>query len=84
MQRAVVTIDEVEGKRVQRLLLEEPYAGSHELYMIVEFDDDTEVLFEINCQPLIGIRYIARTATGILRPIIKAKSGSIRSLVEER
>ena len=45
---AVLVIDEATGKRISRLILAEPYPNSQETYLVVEFDDDTEIEIDID------------------------------------
>jgi hypothetical protein len=83
-QRAVLMLDELTGRRIRRLCLEEPYPKSQEVYLRVEFDDETESLIEVNCRPWFVIRHLAREANGELEPVKKQTQGSIRSLAKAR
>ena len=49
-QRAVLVLDEATGKRISRLWLAEPYPKSQAVYLTIEFDDETEILIEVECQ----------------------------------
>ncbi len=84
VNRAVLEIDEAMGKRVRRLLLEEPYPNSHQIYLAIEFDDQTEVLIEVNCSPCFEITHLARDAKGELAPVKKPIFGALRSLVKKK
>jgi hypothetical protein len=81
-KRAVLVMDEVTGKRIRRLSLAEPYPKSQEIYLTIEFDDETEILIEVGCRPRFGITHLARDTHGELEPIKKSMHGSIRSLVK--
>jgi hypothetical protein len=71
-------------KRIRRLSLAEPYPKSQEVYLTIEFDDETEILIEVNCRPWFAIRHLARGADGELEPVKKTRQGSIRSLAKGR
>ena len=79
-KRAALVLNEVAGKRISRLTLEEPYPKSHEVYIAIEFEDKTELVIEVYCHPLFDIRHLARNAEGELEPVKKSMRGSIRSL----
>jgi len=79
-KRAVLMIDEAAGKRIRRLSLAEPYPKSHEIYLTIEFDDETEILIEVECRPCFGITHLARDTHGELGPVKKSIHGSIRTL----
>ena len=81
-KRAVLAIGEATGKRVRRVSLAEPYPKSHEVYLTIEFDDETEILIEVECRPAFAITHLARNANGELEPVKEPMSGSIRSLVK--
>jgi hypothetical protein len=82
--RAVLVIDEATGKRISRLCLAEPYPKSQEVYLTIEFDNETEILIELNCRSWFAIRHLARDANGELEPVKKPTQGSIRSLAKGR
>jgi hypothetical protein len=82
--RAVLVLDEATGKRISRLCLAEPYPKSQEVYLTIEFDDETEILIEVNCRPWFAIKHLARDAHGELEPVKKSTHGSIRSLTKSR
>jgi len=79
-RRAALVLNEVTGKRISRLTLEEPYPNSHEVYIAIKFDDETEILIEVDSRPFFDIRHLARNAEGELEPVKKSMRGSIRSL----
>ena len=81
---AELVIDEATGKQVRRLVLEEPFPESREVYIAIEFEDETEILIEVDCHPLFDIRHFARNATGELEPTNQSMRGVIRSLVRGR
>jgi hypothetical protein len=83
-KRAVLVPDEATGKRIRRLSLAEPYPKSQEIYLTIEFDDETEILIEVECRPWFGITHLARDAHGELEPVKESMDGSIRSLVKGR
>jgi hypothetical protein len=80
--RAVLVLDEATGKRISRLCLAEPYPKSQEVYLTIEFDDETEILIEVNCRPRFCIRHLVRDAQGELELVKKPTQGSIRSLAK--
>jgi hypothetical protein len=82
VKRAVLVMEEAAGKRIRRLSLAEPYPKSHEIYLTVEFEDETEILIEVGCVPCFGITHLARDARGELEPIKKPMRGSMRMLVK--
>ncbi|WP_213804992.1 hypothetical protein [Granulicella sp. dw_53] len=83
-KRAVLVIDEAEGKRIRQLSLAEPYPRSQDIYLTVEFDDETEILIEVGCRPWFGITHLARDAHGELEPVKQPLRGSIRSLTKQK
>jgi hypothetical protein len=83
-KRAVLVIDEAAGKRIRQLCLAEPYPKSHEIYLTIEFDDETEILIEVGCSSSFGITHLARDTHGELEPVMESTYGSIRSLVKGR
>ena len=82
VKRAVLVMEEAAGKRIRRLSLAEPYPKSHEIYLTVEFEDETEILIEVGCVPTFGITPLARNARGELEPIKKPMRGSMRLLAK--
>lgn len=83
-KRAVLVLNEAAGKRINRLTLEEPYPQSHEVYIAIEFEDETEILIEVDCRPVFDIRHLARNTDGELEPVKKSIRGSIRSLASDK
>lgn len=83
-KRAVLVLDEAAGKRISRLTLEEPYPKSHEVYIVIEFEDKTEILIEVDCRPVFDIRHLVRNIDGELEPVKKSIRGSIRSLASDK
>lgn len=81
-KRAVLVVEEAAGKRVRRLSLSEPYPRSREIYLAVEFEDETEILIEVGGVPFFELTHLARGASGELEPIRKPRRGSIRKLVK--
>jgi len=81
-KRAVLVMDEAMGKRIRRLYLAEPYPKSHEVYLTIEFDDETEILIEVECRPWFVITHLARDRHGELEPVKESIRGSIRSLAK--
>ena len=82
-KRAVLVVEEAAGKRIRRLSLSEPYPKSREIYLTVEFEDETEIMIEVGCLPTFGITHLAHDAHGELQPIKKPMRGSIRMLVKD-
>lgn len=83
-KRAVLVMDEATGKRIRRLSLAEPYPKSPEVYLTIEFDDETEILIEVECRPWFGITHLVRDTHGELGPVKESMHGSIRSLAKGR
>jgi hypothetical protein len=81
-QRAVLVLDEATGKRIRRLSLAEPYRQSIEVYLTIEFEDETEILIEVGCRPWFDIKHLDRDSHGELEPVKKPTQGSIRALVK--
>jgi hypothetical protein len=81
-RRAVLVIGEATDKRIRQLCLAEPYPNSHEIYLTIEFDDETEILIEVGCSSLFGITHLTRNTSGELQPLKASIHGSIRSLVK--
>ena len=82
-RRAVLVMDEATGKRIRRLCLAEPYPKSQEVYLTIEFDDETELLIEIECRPWFGIKHLVPDKDGELEPVKESMHGSIRSLAKD-
>jgi len=83
-KRAMLVIDEATGKRIRRLSLAEPYPKSREIYLTIEFDDETEILIEVECRPCFGITHLALDPHGEMGPVKDSTHGSIRSLAKGR
>ena len=81
-RRAVLSVDEVTGKRIRRMCLEEPYPQARDGYLTIEFDDGTSLLIEVVCRPCFGITHLSRDAHGELEPLKKPIRGAIRSLAK--
>ena len=81
-KRAMLVIDEATGKRIRRLSLAEPYPKSQEIYLTIEFDDETEILIEVECGPCFAITQLARDTHGEMGPVKESIHGSIRSLAK--
>jgi hypothetical protein len=79
-KRAVLVIDDATGKRIRRLSLAEPYPKSQEIYLTIEFDDETEILIEVECRPWFGITHLVRGTHGEMGLVKESMHGSIRSL----
>jgi hypothetical protein len=82
-RRAVLVTDEATGKRIRRLCLAEPYPKSHEVYLTIEFDDETELLIEIECRPWFGIKHLVPDTDGELETVKESMHGAIRSLAKD-
>jgi hypothetical protein len=81
-KRAALVIDGATGKRIRRLSLAEPYPKSREIYITLEFDDETEILIEVECLPCFGITHLVRDPHGEMAPVKEPTHGSIRSLAK--
>jgi hypothetical protein len=53
-------------------------------YLAIEFDDETEILIEVECRPWFGITHLARDTHGELEPVKESMHGAIRSLAKDR
>ena len=83
-QRAILALDEGTGKRIRRLCLAEPYPKSREIYLTIEFDDETEILIEVDCRSWFSVTHLARDTHGELEPVKQSTRGSIRSLAKQK
>ena len=81
-KRAVLVIREATGKRIRRLSLAEPYLNSHNIYISIELDDETEVLIEVESRPYFSIMQLARNSHGELEPVKEPIRGTLRSLIK--
>ena len=81
-KRAELVIAEATGKRIRQLVLAEPYAGSHDLYLTVECDDETEILIELNCSLFFAVSPLSKNKHGDLTATGRRRKGSIQSLVK--
>jgi len=81
-KRAVVEISEATGKRIRRVCLEEPFPKSHNIYISIELDDETEILIEVESRPYFSIMHLARDLHGELEPVKEPIRGDLRSLVK--
>ena len=82
--RAVLVISEAAGKRVRELSLAEPFANSHNIYASIEFDDETNVVIEVESRPYFSIMHFVRDARGDIEPVKEPVRGMLRSLVKTR
>lgn len=82
--RAVLVIPEAEGKRVRQLSLGEPFANSKNIYISIEFEDQTDILIEVESRPYFSIMHFARDSHGELEPMKEPIRGNLRSLVKGR
>jgi hypothetical protein len=83
-KRVVLVMEEAAGKRIRRLSLSEPYPKSHEIYLTVEFEDETEILIEVGCRPWFRITDLVRDPDGELKPVKESTCGAIHSLAKKR
>ncbi len=81
-KRAVLEISEATGKRIRRICLEEPFPKSHDIYISIEFDDETEILIEVESRPYFSIMHLARDLHGELEPVKEPIRGDLRLLVK--
>jgi len=77
-------ISEATGKRIRRVCLEEPFPKSHNIYISIELDDETEILIEVVACPYFSIMHLARDSHGELGPVEESIRGALRSLVKGR
>jgi hypothetical protein len=83
-KRAVLEISEATGNRIRRVCLEEPFPKSHNIYISIELDDETEILIEVESRPHFSIMHLARDSHGELEPAKEPIRGALRSLVKGR
>jgi hypothetical protein len=83
-KRAMLVIREATQKRIRRLSLAEPYMNSHNIYISIEFDDETEVLIEVESRPYFSVMHLARNSHGELEPVKEPIRGTLRSLVKSK
>jgi hypothetical protein len=67
-KRAVVVIEEAAKKRVRQLSIEEPHANANEVYVVVLFDDDTQLYIDLSSRQLFGVQYLEHI-DGELEPV---------------
>ncbi|ACO31366.1 MULTISPECIES: hypothetical protein [Acidobacterium] len=79
-KRAILAVEEVVGKRIRRLCLEEPYPQARDGYLTIEFEDGTSLLIEVGCRSCFGITHLSRDTHGELAPAKMPMRGTIRSL----
>jgi len=75
-KRAVVVVKEAANKRVRQLSIEEPHANAKEVYVVVRFDDDTQLYIDLSSRQLFGVQYLEHI-DGDLEPV---KTYPVRSL----
>jgi hypothetical protein len=76
VERAVVVIEEAANKRVRQLSIEEPHANAKEVYVVMRFDDDTQLYIDLRSRQLFGVQYL-EYINGELEPV---KTYPVRSL----
>jgi hypothetical protein len=75
-ERAVVVIKEAANKRVRQLSIEEPHVNAKEIYVVLRFDDDTQLYIDLSSRQLFGVQYLEHI-DGELEPV---KTYPVRSL----
>ena len=82
---AKLIIEEAEGKRIRRLRMGEMYPHSRQIYLGIEFDDDTEIAIDIDVVSRLSfaIDHQARDERGEMEPVRERLKGSLRSLVKQ-
>ena len=82
---AKLIIEEAAGKRIRRLRIGEMYAKSRQIYLGIEFDDDTEIAIDIDVVSRLSfaIDHLARDESGEMEPVRERIQGSLRSLVKQ-
>ena len=76
VERVVVVIEEAANKRIRQLSIEEPHANANEVYVVVRFDDDTQLYIDLSSRQLFGVQYLEHI-DGELEPV---KTYPVRSL----
>jgi hypothetical protein len=82
---AKLIIEEAAGKRIRRLCMGEMYAKSRQIYLGIEFDDDTEIAIDIDVASRLSfaIDHLSRHESGDMEPVKERIQGSLRSLVKQ-
>jgi hypothetical protein len=82
---AKLIIEEAAGKRIRRLCMGEMYAKSRQIYLGIEFDDDTEIAIDIDVVSRLSfaIDHLARDESGEMEPVRERIQGPLRSLVKQ-
>lgn len=82
---AKLIIEEAAGKRIRRLRMGEMYAKSRQIYLGIEFDDDTEIAIDIDVVSRLSfaIDHLGRDESGEMEPVRERLKGSLRSLVKQ-
>jgi hypothetical protein len=75
-ERVVVVINEAASKRIRQLSIEEPHANAKEVYVVMRFEDDTQLYIDLSSRQLFGVQYLEHI-DGELEPV---KTYPVRSL----
>jgi len=89
-ERAVVVIKEAANKRVRQLSIEEPHVNAKEIYVVLRFDDDTQLYIDLSSRHVrwiadeegdgAGYDVLSFTPTGVERLLeVKTINGSART-----
>jgi hypothetical protein len=59
-QCVVVSVPEAKGKRIRHLCIEEPYPTSTNVYVSINFEDDTVVVIDLTPRVMFSVDYLRR------------------------
>jgi hypothetical protein len=85
-QPAKLVIQEAAGRRISRLYLGEMYPKSRQIYLGIDFDDDTQIAIDIDVVSRLSfaIDHLDRDQSGDMEPVEQRIQGSLRSLVPQQ
>jgi len=83
---ALLVIEEATGKRIRQLSLGEPYRGSQEIDLVINFDDGTQLAIDIDVASRLSfeIEHLSPDSKGELEPVKKSRKGSLRALAKQQ
>ena len=83
---ALLVIEEVTGKCIRQLSLGEPYGGSQEIDLVINFDDGTQLAIDIDVASRLSfeIEHLAPDSKGEMEPVKKSPKGSLRALAKQQ
>ena len=83
---ALLVIEEATGKCIRQLSLGEPYPGSQEIDLVINFDDGTQLAIEIDVASRLSfeIEHLSPDSKGEMEPVKKSRKGSLRALAKQQ